>query len=158
MTSELQDHVARYAEGTRRFELLVEGLAPTDLDRKHPDSWSARQIIHHLADSEAQAYARLRRLIAEPAGSSIQGYDEGAWAENPTLGYQELGIANSLAVFSAVRRACLDVLERLAPEDLERFGQHTESGRYTIRRWLEIYAQHPLDHAEQLIRAVQGLS
>ena len=68
------------------------------------DDWSAANIIHHLADSEAQSYARLRRLIAEP-GSIIQGYDEGLWAENPTLGYRTRDTATSIAVFAAVRRS-----------------------------------------------------
>jgi hypothetical protein len=36
------------------------------------NEWSARQCIHHMADSEAQSYARLRRLVAEPEGSIIQ--------------------------------------------------------------------------------------
>lgn len=31
--------------------------------------------MHALATCEAQSYARLRRLIAEP-GTQIQGYDE----------------------------------------------------------------------------------
>mgnify|MGYP003351716449 CR=1 FL=1 len=35
---------------------------------------SARQTIHHLADSETMAYTRLRRLAAEPE-PVIQGYD-----------------------------------------------------------------------------------
>ena len=52
---------------------------PADrLDSHEPGDWSARQIIHHVADSEAQSYARLRRLLAEPDGAVIQGYDESA--------------------------------------------------------------------------------
>ena len=36
-----------------------------DLDRRPADGgWTAREVVHHLADSEAQAYIRLRRLIA----------------------------------------------------------------------------------------------
>lgn len=35
-----------------------------------------RQVIHHVADSATQSYARLRRLLAEPLGSIIQGDDE----------------------------------------------------------------------------------
>ncbi len=157
MTTELGDFIARYAEGTRYIDGLVAKVGADDLDRKPPAAWSPRQIIHHLADSELQSYARLRRLIAEPAGSIIQGYDEGAWAENPTLGYGELPIANSVAVFLAVRSASLDVIERLTPDDLGRSGEHSESGPYTVRRWLEIYTQHPFDHGAQLERALEGL-
>ena len=67
--------------------MLFRSLSEKDLDKTDSEGWSPRQVIHHMADSEAQSYARLRRLIAEP-GTTIQGYDEGKWAEDPTLGYK----------------------------------------------------------------------
>lgn len=72
------------------------------IDRRVAGGWTARQIIHHVADSETQSYVRLPRLIAEPEGSLIQGYDEAAWAESDALGYRDLAIEHSLAVFAAV--------------------------------------------------------
>ena len=157
MNSALQTYVEEYENATIRFELLVDGLGESVLDLKHPDGWSSRQIIHHVADSEAQAYARIRRLIAEPLGSVIQGYDEDSWAKNPTLGYEELAVANAIAVFSAVRAATLDVIRRLSPDDLTRYGQHSESGRYSVVTWFENYVRHPEEHAEQIERALKGL-
>jgi len=66
-------------------------------------------VIHHVADSEAQSYARLRRLIAEP-GIQIQGYDESAWGENETLGYKDLPTALSFDVFRGVRASSLEII------------------------------------------------
>ncbi len=157
MTLELAGYIDRYAKATRRFEDLVARLNKVDLDRKHPDGWSPRQIIHHVADSEAQSYAYIRRLIAEPLGSVIPGYDEGAWAQNPALGYEELDIENSFEVFRAVRASTLALVKRLKISDLERYGEHSESGRYTVLEWLNDYTAHPDDHADQLERALQGL-
>ena len=157
MNSELHTYVEEYENATIRFESLVDGLSESVLDLKHPDGWSSRQIIHHVADSEAQSYARIRRLTAEPLGSVVQGYDEAAWAENPILGYDELPVANAIAVFSAVRAATLDVIRRLSPKDLTRYGEHSESGRYTLLQWFESYRRHPEEHAQQLERALEGL-
>ena len=145
-----------YEKATRYFEALAEKIAEKDLDNRHPDGWSARQVIHHLADSEAQSYARLRRLIAEPNGSIIQGYDENLWASNSILGYDELDVVESMKVFSSVRAASLTIFRRLADTDLERWGEHTERGRITIRDWHSSYSKHPLDHAGQLERAIRG--
>ena len=145
-----------YEKATRFFEALAEKIAEKDLDNRHPDGWSARQVIHHLADSEAQSYARLRRLIAEPNGSIIQGYDENLWASNSILGYDELDVVESMKVFSSVRAASLTIFRRLADTDLERWGEHTERGRITIRDWHSSYSKHPLDHAGQLERAIRG--
>ena len=109
-----------------------------------------------MADSEAQSYARLRRLVAEPEGSIIQGYDEGAWANEPKLAYADGDVANSIAVYAAVRAASLDLVKRLEESDLEKFGEHTEAGKYTIARWLENYTKHPYDHGDQMVRATKG--
>ena len=35
----------------------------------------------------------------------------------------------------------------------QREGTHTEHGRYTVERWLEIYAAHAHQHAEQILVA-----
>ena len=155
MKQDLATYVKQYEEATRRFEVLVATLTESDLDTKHPDGWSPRQIIHHVADSEAQSYARIRRLIAEPLGSLIQSYDEEAWAKNRTLGYEELDVTTSIAVFRAVRASTLEVIKRLSPSDLDRYGEHSESGAYTVAHWLESYVRHPDEHAAQLERALE---
>lgn len=152
----LAEWAAEYEAGTRYFLNLAHSVAPENLDVKHPNGWSARQIIHHCADSEAQSYARLRRLIAEPEGSVIQGYDEGMWAANPVLGYETLPVENSIAVFASVRAASLDMIKRLTDSDLQKSGVHTESGTYSIEKWLTSYTKHPLDHGKQMERAVKG--
>lgn len=157
MISNLPIYIEQYESATKRFEKLASELDDADLDVKHPDGWSPRQIIHHVADSEAQSYARIRSLIAEPLGSVIQGYDEEAWAKNPTLGYEDLDVTNSIAVFSAVRASTLDLIKRLSASDLERYGEHSESGQYTVLQWFESYVRHPDEHAEQLERALQRL-
>ena len=67
-----------YADATNDFlrAAAVAAAQPDQLDRHVEGGWSARQVIHHVADSETQSGIRLRRLLAEPAGSLIQGYDE----------------------------------------------------------------------------------
>lgn len=139
----------QYKEATDLFLNLINGLDEKSLDISNGDGWTPRQVIHHVADSEAQSYARLRRLVAEP-GTMIQGYDEGAWGENPTLGYSEMPINISISVFEAVRASSLEIIKRLTEEQLNNSGNHSESGAYTIQNWLENYINHPRDHASQI--------
>lgn len=146
-----------YRVATEQFLNLVHSLKSSDLDKSDSDGWTPRQIIHHLADSEAQSYARLRRLIAEP-GSTIQGYDENKWAESPSLGYTTEDIKDSLAVFTSVRKSSYELLKRLTESQLENKGTHTESGEYSVRKWLESYTKHPIDHANQLKKQIKEQS
>jgi uncharacterized damage-inducible protein DinB len=64
--NELSQIAKEYEEATNIFIAALEKLSPADLDKPKKDGWSARQVIHHLADSEAQSCARIKRLIAEP--------------------------------------------------------------------------------------------
>jgi hypothetical protein len=138
-----------YEAATAAFYQAAIGLNEEELDRAKAEGWNARQVIHHVADSEAQSYARLRRLVAEP-GAQIQGYDEAAWGENDTLGYKELPIKISLDVFLAVRASSLEIIKRLNPDQLKNTGIHSESGEYSIENWIATYTNHPQEHAEQI--------
>jgi len=144
----------RYRAGAAAVDDALAGITDEELDRVPPedDGWTARQIVHHLADSEAMAYTRLRRVLAddEPA---IQGYDEPVWARR--LHYDR-PIEPSIAVMRAVRASSLQLLESLTADEWSRTGTHSESGAYGVEEWLRIYASHPYDHADQIRRARQN--
>jgi DinB superfamily len=145
--------IAQYREGPNVVERVVAGLSDTELDHAPADGgWSARQVIHHLADSEMTSAVRLRRLIAED-DPVIQGYDEAEFARR--LYYDARPPDASLAALRASRESTASILDRLSDEEWARTGTHTESGPgYSVEEWLEIYASHGHDHAEQIRRAV----
>ena len=137
----------QYRTGSQAIDAALAGITEEELDRIPADGgWTARQVAHHLADSEAMAYTRLRRLVADE-DPRIQGYDEPRWAER--LHYDR-PIAEAVAVAHAVRAASFSLLESLTPREWERHGVHSESGTYSVARWLEIYASHPHEHADQI--------
>ena len=142
--------IERYRAAFADFQDALAGITDEELDRPQPDGeWTARQVAHHVADSETMSYIRLRRLIADDP-VVIQGYDEPEWARR--LHYDR-PIEASVAVVGAVRAASLELLQVLDPAEWERTGVHSESGAYSVRRWLEIYADHTHDHADQIRRA-----
>jgi hypothetical protein len=153
---DIREAAAAYESATRFFLNLARGVTPEQLDIHHENGWSARQIIHHLADSEAQSYVRLRRLVAEPEGVLLINVDEDSWAKEAKLGYESAPVENSIAVYAAVRAGSLDVIKRLEDSDVEKSGVHPESGKFTIEKWLFNYTKHSLEHGEQLIRATKG--
>ena len=133
----------------------VEGLSEAQLDRRPaPDEWTAREVVHHLADAETRSAVRLRQLLAED-DPVIQGYDEEGYAR--TLHYDR-PVAASLALVRAVRASTAELLDRLTDADFARAGTHTESGPYSVDTWLELYAAHGHDHADQIRRAATSPS
>jgi len=142
----------RYATGFAEVADALDGATDEELDRHGPSGWSSRMVVHHLADSEANAYVRLRRLIAED-DPRIVGYDEEEWSRR--LHYDR-PIETSLEVLQAVRGASEQLLRTLTDDEWARTGTHTESGSYSVDEWLGIYAGHSPDHADQIRRARRG--
>jgi hypothetical protein len=129
----------RYRTGVGAVDAALAGITDEKLDRIPPEDegWTARQIVHHLADSEAMAYTRLRRVVADEE-PTIQGYDEPVWARR--LHYDR-PIEPSIAVMRAVRASSLQLLESLTPDEWSRTGTHSESGAYSVEEWVRIYAR-----------------
>src|SRR5207253_8308568 len=112
-----------------------------------PGKWSAREIVHHLGDSEMAAAFRLRLLLAADH-PQIAGYDQELFARR--LHYERQHEA-SLDAFKAARRSTGELLDLMSDADWARSGTHSEiSGPYTCERWLEIYAVHAHNHATQI--------
>jgi len=142
--------IERYREGYGEVQRALEGIGPAELDaRPGPNTWSPRDIVHHLADSEMTSAIRLRRLIAEDA-PLIVGYDQEEFARRL---FYDRPIDASLEAFKAARASTVEILERLTPEQWTRTGTHSETGTYSVERWLEIYGQHAHGHADQIRRA-----
>ena len=142
--------IDRYKDGYRAVTESLAGATDAELDaRPAPGKWSAREIVHHLADSEMTSAIRLRLLIAAPT-PAIAGYDQDEFARRL---YYDRPIEASLDALEAARNTTAEILERLTDEEWTREGTHTEIGRYTVDRWLEIYAEHPYQHARQIAAA-----
>jgi hypothetical protein len=143
----------QYRAGYDVVMQAVEGATDEELDRRPaPGKWTAREIVHHLADSEMTSAIRLRRLIAED-NPVIVGYDQDEFARR--LKYDR-PIAASLAALKAARETTCEILDRLTEDEWQRTGTHSEAGAYSVHRWLEIYGIHAHDHADQIRRARRG--
>jgi hypothetical protein len=139
--------IEQYKDGYRVVAEALAGASDAELDaRPAPGKWSAREIAHHLADSEMTAAVRLRLLVATER-PQILGYDQDEFARR--LHYDR-PIAASIEAFKAARRTTSELLDRMSEADWLREGTHTEHGRYPVTKWLDIYARHAHDHAQQI--------
>lgn len=147
--------IAKYKQG---FQEVLDALQnfPQELQTAHPfpGKWSARELVHHLADSETASAFRLRKLLVEER-PLIQGYDQDLFAIR--LRYNERDITPALDAFRAARETTSQLLDLMTDEDWIREGEHTESGRYTAEDWLKIYGDHAHNHAAQIRRLRSAL-
>jgi len=152
---ERSDLIAKYAAGYEEVAQALNGFPAESLNaRPIPGKWSAREIVHHLGDSESTSAFRLRKLLVED-NAIIEGYDQDQFATR--LHYNERDETPALEAFRSARATTLPLLQMMSEEDWQRVGTHTESGRYTTENWLTIYASHAHNHAAQIRRLREAL-
>ena len=140
--------IRQYAEGPRRLrQTLAKVPAAARKWRPAPGEWSVHEVVCHCADSETNAAARIRYVVAEK-DPLVVGYDENLWAAR--FDYHSHPLEAALAVVEAVRANTAALIERLPEEAWAKEGRHTESGRYTAEDWLRIYATHLEEHDRQV--------
>ncbi len=154
-TEKRQQLIRQYAAGYEEVAQALRGFPEESLSAHPiPGKWSAREIVHHLADSESIGAQRLRTLLAEEF-PVIHGYDQDRLAI--LLRYNLRPIEPALDAFRAARATTLQILENLTEDEWKAKGWHTEHGGYTVDLWLEIYAAHAHNHAGQIRRLREHL-
>ena len=133
----------------------VQGLNDEQLDTPYRDGgWTVRQVVHHVADSHANAYLRFRWLATED-NPTIKTYDQDVWAALPD---SQLPLGSSLKLLEGLHERWAAFLELLPDEAWSRRGMHPERGEVTIDDLLKIYSDHGAHHAGQItdLRARKG--
>lgn len=130
-----------------RIAALVEGLNAAQLDTRYKN-WTIRQIVHHLADSHLNAFARFRWTLTEDR-PTIKPYDETRWAELADT--RTAPVELSVRLLESLHARWVLLLRSLRNEDFERAYVHPEYGReFRLAEALGLYAHHGRHHAGQM--------
>lgn len=103
------------------------------------ERWSIHENIIHLADSEANAFIRLRRLMAEP-GKDVIAYDQDGWVVK--CDYHSQSTEDALEVYRGLRRMSLQLLKNMPEDCWEHSVKHPEHGLLGMEKWLQLYSSH----------------
>ena len=147
--------IDRYANGSALLEAAFARV-PVEARqwRPAPGKWSAHEIIVHCADSEANAYLRIRYLVSERE-PLIVGYDQDLWATDQD--YHAHPLEPAFACIRAVHDNTVPLLNRLTEAQWNKVGRHSEHTRpYGALTWLGIYAEHLEVHTRQLERNIKA--
>jgi hypothetical protein len=139
-----------YEAGGAQLRKAVAGLSPEQLrTRLEPGKWSILENVIHLADSDAIAIDRMKRMLIEDNPPLLYA-DETAYIDR--LYPHDQSLDDALDLFEIGRRQFARTLRKLSAEAMERHGTHDRSGRKTVGGMVESYIQH-LDHHLKFIEA-----
>jgi len=162
--SSQSDIIADYAAGPDRLEAAIAGLCAADLDLAlDGNSWSIRQIVHHIADGDDIWKEFVKRAIGNPAGEFTLAW---YWqlAQNDWAGrwaYRERDIEPSLALFRASRAHVVQLLAHRPEAWSNSLLIHWPNGEemQTSVEWVvAMQARHVDGHLDDIrrIREAQG--
>jgi uncharacterized damage-inducible protein DinB len=125
----------------------INGLSPAQLDTPYREGgWTARQIVHHIADSHINAFIRMKLVLTEDH-PTVKPYDQDSWAK---MNDYTRDIAPSLAIVSGVQERMANLLDDAADADFSRTLFHPENGEMTLQNLLDMYSTHGRHHIEQI--------
>ena len=148
--------LAHYADGPAQLESVLAGLTESDLDLAlNTDSWSIRQIVHHLADGDDIWKICIKAALGNSDGVfTLQWYWEKPqmeWSAN--WKYASRDIESSLALLRANRRHIMELIQ-LTPDAREKsiWLQRPEGQkeRITIGWIIEMQARHVVEHIKDM--------
>ncbi len=117
--------------------------------------WAVAEVLGHLADAEIALAFRICKIAAEPR-ETLVAWDQDRWAAGGR--YRRTPPREALATFAALRRSNLAYVARLGAAQKKQHGRHPEYGRLTIPQLLDHWAEHDLNHLEQIRAAHRRLS
>lgn len=126
------------------LQAAVARLSPAQLEMPYrPGGWTARQVIHHLADSHTNAFIRFKLALTEE-NPTIKPYDQDGFAALPD---NELPIAVSMQLLEAVHQRWGAILRAMTAAQWARTFVHPEKDSpQALSETLRLYDWHSRHH------------
>jgi uncharacterized damage-inducible protein DinB len=143
-------------EAPGKLAQAVAGLSEAQLGTPYREGgWTARQVVHHLADAHLNGFARFKLALTEDT-PAIKTYEEALWAE--TADGRHAPVESSLQLLAALHRRWTILLDSLPERDFARAFDHPDRGLMPIDKAIQLYAWHGLHHTAHItaLRARRG--
>ena len=148
-------HIETIRNLPKQLRKVASELSPAQLQQPYrPGGWTARQVVHHVADSHLNAYIRFKLILTEDQ-PTIKTYNEKAWAELADT--QKTPLEASLQILEGVHARWTTLLENIKEEQWRRAGFHPEHQReISLLEFLALYSWHSQHHLEHIRLAIQS--
>ena len=112
--------------------------------------WSVRKVVHHIADSQINAFTRIKLALTEDI-PMINPYDESAWAEQADY---ELPMAISISIIAGIYERTVTLLSSLTDEQLQKPFYHPVNGITALAEYIGFCVWHSYHHLAHIDNAI----
>lgn len=148
-TTERNEWIQKIQQLPLKLENAVKGLSDAQLDTPTGEGkWTSRQIAHHIADANINAYSRMKLIVTEEK-PILKPYNQDRWA---ALADCKNGrIESTLKIIDGLHERWVIFLNSLPETIWAREGIHLENGKVMLEDVLRIYSKHGETHLQQII-------
>ena len=126
-----------------KLKETVTSLSDEELSKTYREgSWTVRQLVHHIADSQLNMYQRLKLALTDE-NPTVSAFDEVKWAVQPDT---ELPIESSIKMLEGLNERIVSLGNNLTEEQLERTFTHQINGEITVAKKIAKLAWHEEHH------------
>jgi len=128
---------------TIRLREAVDSLSDEELSRTYRDgSWTVRQLVHHIADSQLNMYQRLKLALTDE-NATVPDFNQEKWAIQPDT---KLPVESSIKMLEGINERIVSLGNSLTEAQLGRAFTHQKNGKITVATKVAKLAWHEEHH------------
>ncbi|MFD1863034.1 YfiT family bacillithiol transferase [Planococcus chinensis] len=146
-TEHVQEWLEKIGTYTTRLREAVDGLEDEQLGKRYREgSWTVRQLVHHIADSQLTMYQRLRLALTDD-NPTVPPFDQEKWAELPD---NELPVESSVRILEGLNERIVAIGKNVTDDQLKRVFTHETNGEISVATKLAKLCWHEEHHLEHI--------
>lgn len=138
---------------TTRLRETVDSLTEEQLGKRYREgSWTVRQLVHHIADSQLNMYQRLRLALTDD-NPRVPAFDQEKWAELPD---NELPVESSIRMLEGLNERIVALGKHVTEDQLKRVFTHETNGEISVATKLAKLCWHEEHHLAHIKIALEN--
>ncbi|MFD1929560.1 YfiT family bacillithiol transferase [Sporosarcina siberiensis] len=147
----IQEWLKNIETYTTRLREAVDSLKDEELSKTYREgSWTVRQLVHHIADSQLNMYQRLKLALTDN-NPTVPDFNQDKWAVEPDT---ELPVESSIKMLEGINERIVALGNSLTEEQLGRTFIHAINGEVSVAKKIAKLAWHENHHLAHINNAL----
>jgi len=139
----IQEWLKEIESYTIRLRETVDLLSEEELSKTYRDgSWTVRQLVHHIADSQLNMYQRLKLALTDE-NPTVPAFNEEKWAVQPDT---KLPVESSIKMLEGINERIVSLGKSLTEEQVDRTFMHQVNGEIKVATKVAKLSWHEEHH------------